>query len=672
MLRETKLFAPIISLLILLSAILTALTLFFDFTLFLISAAIMLVAILALLFMMRSLGKKSAAILGEIGRGIQYSGDSSFMDAPVPVLTVYGDDEIIWYNDLCAEKVFSGVDMRGQHIAHILPEIDVTVTSPSAGYAITYQENQYTAFVSAGQRNGAKISLIYLVDDSELKHFTEAYHMSRLSVAVVVVDNYEEIVQDYKETERAQLMSAIENEIEHYFTAHYGFITRTQRDRFVAVVEERGMREILAGKFDVLDKVRELEINGRTGATISIGVGRDADTLHESEFMARQALDMCLGRGGDQVAMRTLNGYEFYGGVSKGVEKRTKVKTRIIASALNELIESSGNVIVMGHRFADLDSLGSAVGMLRAVKHMDKDAFICIDNDKNLVKPLLEKLRESGVLGPEDFRSPPQAMEAVQDDTLLIVVDTHVPHVLESEQLYKSCRNVVIIDHHRKLVSYIDNAVIFYHEPFASSASEMVAELLQYFPSRPHISKLEAEALLSGIMLDTKNFILRTGVRTFEAAAYLRRMGADTVEVRKLFANSMESYQQKNNLISNAEIYRGCAIAATDYSFEGIKITAPQAADEMLNISGVDASFVIFVYENVVNVSARSMGSINVQIIMEKLGGGGHLTMAAAQFDGDSVENIRELVVKAIDDYYASLHTPVPPVGEGAKAITGK
>jgi c-di-AMP phosphodiesterase-like protein len=652
MFRESRLFTPVISVLMILCAVLTGLTLFFDYTLFLVSASITLVSFAVLLFLLRRLSKKSARILGEIREGIRYTGDNAFMDAPVPVLTVYNGAEIIWYNDLCANDVFAGIDMRGEAIANVLPQVDVTATSPPEGTAIFFKEREYTAYVSVSRRGEAEIAVVDLVDDSQLKHFAEEYHLSRPSVAIIMVDNYEEMVQDYKDVERSQLVGQIENEIEKYFADNAGFVIRIERDKFLAVVEERGIRQIITNKFSILDKVRGIQTSSRLSATLSIGVGREADSLYESESMARQALDMCLGRGGDQVAVRNQNGYEFYGGVSKGIEKRTKVKTRIIANALSELIESSGNVVIMGHRFADLDCLGSAVGMLKAIKSMNKPAVICIDREKNLVKPLLERL-EAGSYSPEDFIAPEAALERIHHHTLLIVLDTHVPQVLESLEVYKACRNVVVIDHHRKLVSYIDNAVIFYHEPYASSASEMVTELIQYFPSQPQITKLEAEALLSGVMLDTKNFILRTGVRTFEAAAYLRRVGADTVEVRKLFANSMESYQQKTNLVANAEIYKGCAIAATDYTFEGIKLTAPQAADELMNIAEVRASFVIFLYEKVVNVSARSMGEINVQVIMEKLGGGGHLTMAAAQFPDDTTENIREQVMKAIDDYFA-------------------
>lgn len=653
MYKRYRLFTPIIATLMVLCAVLVFLTLLFDTTLFFISAAITLVVLVVVLFMLRQVGKQTRTMLEEIGDGILYTAEGDYIDFPVPVLTVYEGSEIIWYNHQCFEHVFDGHDLRGEDVADVLPDLDIAPRDPSAGQEIAWGDRQYTAYVAPARREGESVSIVYLVDDTELKHAADAYRRTRPSIAIIMVDNYDEMTQDYKDSERAQFMSSIEDVIEEYFSTNFGFFTRIQRDRFMAVIEEQGLQQIIASKFDLLDTVRELDGPGRMSATLSIGVGRGAETLDEAESMAKQALDMCLGRGGDQVALKTKNGYEFYGGVSKGVEKRTKVKTRIIATALAELIESSSNVLLMGHRFADLDALGASMGMLKSVQAMDRPARICLDQGKNLVEPLLEKLRAADYPA-ENFVSPEEALELVDNQTLLIVLDTHVPHVLESQELYEKCKTVVVIDHHRKLVSYIDNAVIFYHEPYASSTCEMVAELTQYFPITPQINKMEAEAMLAGIMLDTKNFVLRTGVRTFEAAAYLRRLGADTVAVRKLFASSMDNYQQKSSIVGGAEIYRQCAISIIEQPMENIKLVAPQAADELMSIEGVNASFVIYSYESVVSVSARSMGHINVQVIMETLGGGGHHTMAAAQFKNESVETVRKMVIEAIDAYHAS------------------
>lgn len=651
--KRFQLFTPVVVTLMVLCAVLVFIALLFDQTLFYISGALVLAGYAAVMIMLRRVGRRTRTMLEEIADGILYTGEGDYIDFPLPVVTVYDGSEIIWYNKLCSEHVFGGHDLRGEDIHDVFPDLELYAERPEDGQDITWGQRNYTAYVADARRQDEKVSIVYLVDDSDLKSAADLYFKTKPSIAIIMVDNYDEMTQDCKDSERAQFMSGVEDIIEQYITKHHGFFTRVERDKFLAVIEEQGLKEIIADKFTVLDKVRALEGMGRMSATLSIGVGRDADNLFAAETMARQALDMCLGRGGDQVAIKTQNGYDFFGGVSKGVEKRTKVKTRIIATALAELIETSANVVIMGHRFADLDCLGSCVGMLKSVQAMNRPAVICIDQEKNLVKPLLYKLLDGGCPSSV-FVSPEEALAVINDRTLLIVLDTHVPHVLESPEVYKACRHVVVIDHHRKLVSYIDNAVIFYHEPYASSASEMVTELIQYFPTHPQITKLEAEAMLAGIMLDTKNFVLRTGVRTFEAAAYLRRLGADTLEVRKLFASSMESYQQKSNIVSTAEIYNHCAIACTDDEYEALKVVAPQAADELMTIAGVDASFVIYQYETVVNVSARSMGNVNVQVIMEKLGGGGHHTMAAAQFPGDSIENIRKMVMEAIDEYYES------------------
>ncbi len=654
MYNRFKLYSPVIQTLMALAVALVAVAFFFDRTMFYVSVAITLVAFAAVMLMLRRAGVRTRAMLREIGIGIESAGEGSFIDFPMPVVAVYEGSEIIWCNEAASYGVFGGMDMRGEDILEVFPGLDVVQKSQAAGIDVSYGEKRFTAFVSRAGKAGESISVIYLVDDTALKFYAGEYHQTKPSVAIIVLDNYEEMIQDLKEAEHVQLTSGVQEEIERYIQENHGFIIRVARDRYFAFIEERGMREIIQNKFDLLDHVRGRFTGERMSATLSIGIGglgRGASSLAEAERMAREALDMCLGRGGDQAAIKTQNGYEFYGGVSKGIEKRTKVKTRIIASALAEQIENSSNVIVMGHRFADLDCLGAEIGLYKSVRDMKKACAICIDRERNLVGEILDRML-AGSYTEQDFINPADAMQHVSDRTLLIIVDTHVPKVLESEELYCACKNVVVVDHHRKLVEHIDNAAIFYHEPYASSASEMVAELIQYFPSHPHITRADAEIMLAGIMLDTKNFALRTGVRTFEAAAYLRRLGADTVEVRKLFSSTMDSYQEKANLVSNAEIYKDCAIAASDFSFSNIKLVAPQAADELMNISGVEASFVIFNSDGVINCSARSMGGFNVQVIMEKLGGGGHHTMAAAQFPGESVENVRKLVMEAIDEFH--------------------
>ncbi|MCL2068861.1 MAG: DHH family phosphoesterase, partial [Oscillospiraceae bacterium] len=508
--RNFRLFMPAVCVLMLLCAGLASMIFLLDHRVFMISAGLCTAVFIAVIIMLQVASRRSKALFEDIDAGILHTRTDSFIDSPIPVLTVYEGGEVIWCSERCRTAVFEGHDMRGMHISEALPGLDISQDSPAEGVDIICRGKDYTAFVSCGKRSGSHVAIVYLVDDTQLKFYTHEYYQTQPSVAIIVVDNFEELLQDYKDTERAQLMNQIERMVEKYVSDNHGFFTRINRDRYMAVIQERGIANIVGGKFSLLDRVRDVRIGNRMSATVSIGLGREAENLYESEDMARQALDMCLGRGGDQAAIKTQNGYEFYGGVSKGIEKRTKVKTRIIASALSELIEASGNVIIMGHHFADLDSLGACVGMLKVARAMGKPSVVCLNRQKNLAPNLLQRLLEGGS-SEGDFISPAEALVYCTPNTLLIIVDTHLAHVTESEEVYRACRNVVVIDHHRKLVGYIENAVIFYHEPFASSASEMVGELLQYFPVRPQISKIEAEALLAGIMLDTGNFVLRTG-----------------------------------------------------------------------------------------------------------------------------------------------------------------
>ena len=577
----------------------------------------------------------------------------ALVDFPMPALIVLDNGEILWYNERFGKNVLQSDDMHGMNLSEIFTGQDFQGELPQQELQLGYKKNRYTAFAIRTVQNETAVHVVYLVDDTELKEYKERYLRTRATVMIITIDNYEELLQSARESGRTQAMPEIEYAVTSYLKGYGALTCKIERDKFYAIVEENAMQQIIATRFSLLDNVRKIEVAQRIPATLSIGVGRHADSLSESEEMARQALDMSLGRGGDQAAIKTSSGYEFYGGVSKGIEKRTKVKTRIVANALTELIASSSNVIIMGHRFADLDCVGAALGIYRAVRLLERNAAIAIYKEKNLAKPLLEKLEAENY--ENVFHEPEELFEHIDQDTLLIIVDVHAKHFVESEELYRRCRSVVVIDHHRKMVDYIDNAVIFYHEPYASSASEMVSELVQYFGLQKNLGRAEAEALLAGIMLDTKNFVVKTGVRTFEAAAYLKRLGADTVEVRKLFSSPMESYQKKAKLVSSATAYRRCAIAVSQGVVEDVKLIAPQAADELLSISDVDASFVVFENGSQIEISARSMGTINVQLIMEKLGGGGHLNMAAAQFPGAELEDVYQQLLSAIDEYYETI-----------------
>lgn len=574
---------------------------------------------------------------------------------PFPVVVANDKHEVIWYNDKFRNDVIGGEDIYCENAEKIFGEIKFEGDSfLSTVNDIEYNNKKYTVHSICSTVEKKKLSIFYLIDNTEIKKYYNEYFLTRPNIAIFMLDNYEEISQGASESEKTQIIGEIEYQIERYIDQANGLIIKTDRNKYVTVIEDRYMRKMISDKFEILDRVRAISPEGKMQATLSIGIGRGGSGLDDSYNMAKQALDMCLGRGGDQAAVKTANGFDFYGGVSKGVEKRTKVKTRIVASALSELIDGCDNVVLMGHRFADLDAIGSCVALATTARKMGKMSYIAVDEKSNLSKPLIDLLKQRGF--DDYFYNPSEVMAVLTKKTLLIVTDTHIKTMLESSEIYDSCKAVVVIDHHRKMVGHIDNAVIFYHEQYASSASEMVSELVQYMNKGDTIGQNEAESLLAGIMLDTKNFVMKTGVRTFEAAAYLRKKGADTVQVKKLFADSMESYQRKSQLVSSAKLYRKCAIASyEDSDFEDIRIVAAQAADELLSIRNVDASFVMYGTKGEVSISGRSMGAVNVQLVLEKIGGGGHLTMAGAQIKDVTISQAKEMLFDSINEYYENL-----------------
>lgn len=632
----------------------TAASYFFNMRLFYLFSAITLICIILLLWQSRLLKKSINVFLLRMGDTLTKAQQESMTHFPIPVFVCEPSGSVLWYNRLSQQTVLGGESGYSERIQNIVGDVELQKPCPAGGYEVHYKERYYNVYISAvadETNENETLYVAYFFEITRLKLFTLEYFETRPAILLIVVDNYEELQQNLKDSERTRVMGQIEYEVGKYITEAGGLLLKAERDRFTAVIEERGLRSIMASRFVILERIRSLENADRQIATLSIGVGHDAKTYEESEQFARQALDMALGRGGDQAAVRGASGYEFFGGVSNGVEKRTKVKTRIVASALLELINGSDNVFVMGHRNADLDAFGSSFGMMRAARMLGKDAYVVINREQNLVGDLIARLDKAGFSG--EILTPEAAEMLIMKKSLLIVCDTHIETILDSKAIFDACRSIVVIDHHRKMVGHIENAVIFYHEPYASSASEMVTELYQYFGNKVRAGRAEAEALLAGIMLDTKNFVLKTGVRTFEAAAYLRKAGADTVEVRRLFASSMEAYQRKTKLVANAQVYRNCAIAvSSEKDAPDIQVTAAQAADELLNIRGVQASFLVFAAGNGISYSARSMGQLNVQLIMEKLGGGGHHTMAGAQIANIDLKEAYDRLIKAIDQFF--------------------
>lgn len=573
---------------------------------------------------------------------------------PMSAVIIDSAGRIVWTNGKFTEE-FPDCCEYGMELSNItdIPPADFFTDD---GITVRYKDSVYKVFARTPDENEAKeLTLLFFKNITDITALETEKKLSQPVVILFMVDGYEELISGCLESEKALVSVQIDKLLEDFAGQTTGVLRKNASDRFIAVIEERHLQEILRNKVEILDKAREIFVNDRLNVTMSIGIGRTGKTLKESEQFARQALEMALGRGGDQAAVKTDNGFEFYGGVSKGVERHTKVKTRIIANSLLELVDNADKIFIMGHKYSDLDSVGSSVGLTCAIRNLGKSAWAVCDYSTSLAKVLIDRFPH--VDGEEPlFTEPADAMEELTDNSLLIICDTHNPLIIESKELYEKAKKVVVIDHHRKMVNYIDNAVIFHHEPYASSASEMVTELIQYFGEAGKLRAVQAECLLAGIMLDTKNFVMKTGVRTFEAAAVLRKMGADTITVKKMFSSSIDSYKRKTQIVAEAEIYRKCAIAPCDFYADDLRIVAPQAADELLTIKNVDASFVLFkTMSNEISISARSMGNLNVQLIMEAIGGGGHQTMAGAQLKDVTVNEALDTLKKSIDDYYLSL-----------------
>lgn len=575
---------------------------------------------------------------------------------PLAIAIVDSGSRLVWFNKDFSER-FTEEAVYGNSI-EIITKLPLEKLLGREGYyEIKYKNNYYKVYADAPDEKEAKdVFMIYFSDITRMRVLETEKRMSQPVVMIFVIDSYEELFGGSSESETAKITVQIDKLLEDFISSTNGILRKYNRERFWAVVEERYVRAMIDDRVKILDKAREIQVNDRISVTLSIGIGRTAKSIAESEEFARQALDMALGRGGDQAAIKNENGFEFYGGVSKGVERHTKVKTRIIANSLIEAVEQADDVYIMGHRNSDFDAIGASVGLAGAIRRFGKNAFAVIDKQTTLSMQLYNYIyeKEKAYL----FINASEAKESFGENSLLIVVDTHNPAIVDVPELLERATKVVVIDHHRKMINYIDKASIFHHEPYASSASEMVTELLQYFGDAGKISSVQAEALLAGITLDTKNFTLRTGVRTFEAAAFLRKLGADTVNVKMLFANSVECYRQKSELVASASVYRNCAIAVANKVMQDMRVAAPQAADELLGVTDVKASFVIAKTSgDEIALSCRSLGAINVQLIAETLGGGGHQTMAGAQFHEKTTDEVVEILKNAIDKYYSELNS---------------
>lgn len=487
---------------------------------------------------------------------------------------------------------------------------------------------------------------LYLFDETELNQFIRQKEDEKLVTGLLYLDNYEEALDSVEEVRRSLLVALIERKLGKYFSEVDCLLKRLEKDKFILVMRQKSLEELKKKRFNILEDVKTVNIGNDMAVTISIGIGLNAPTYAQSYEYSRIAIDLALGRGGDQVVIKDRDQMTFFGGKSQQMGKNTRVKARVKAHALREFMISNDKVIVMGHKISDVDSIGAGIGIYRAAKSLNKRAHIVVNNPTMSVRPIIDSFRQNSDYDEHMFINSEEARELVDNNTVVVVVDTNKPSYTECEELLHKTKTIVVLDHHRQGSEVISNAVLSYIEPYASSACEMVAEILQYFSDDIRIYNIEADALYSGIMIDTNNFTAKTGVRTFEAAAFLRRCGADVTRVRKMFRDDVKSYKAKAEAIRNVETYKK-SFAIGVCPSEGIDsptVVASQAANELLNVDSIKASFVLTDYQGKIYISARAIDEVNVQIIMERLGGGGHINMAGAQLPGVSVnEAIRQL-----------------------------
>lgn len=582
---------------------------------------------------------------------------STLINSPLPIMVFRPDTgEVIWSNENFLQLAGVREHLFEIRVEDAVPDFSVQwllegkQECPNRVKMNSRQFRVYGSLVRAKSKDGGQnlVATTYWVDTTEADELKAQYTETRPVIAILQVDNYEDLMKACADTQRSAVLAQIDEKLNKWAEGS-GLLIKTDRDHYLFVFEEKYFEHFEAEKFAVLDTIRAIKVAEGVHPTLSIGIGREGGML-ELYKSANLSLEMALSRGGDQAVVRSRLDFSFYGGRAKAAEKRTKVKSRVMANALAELMEDASQIYIMGHSYADMDSLGAAAGLMCIARKRGKKAQIVIDLENNAAQMVLNQLQKL----PEyenAFVSGSEAFLRMQPGSLLIVADTNRPDFVESPQMLEASNRVAVIDHHRRAASYIEDAALNFHEPYASSTSELVTELLQYLVEPTNLLHEEAEALLAGIVLDTKHFTMRTGGRTFEAAAFLRRAGADTADVQRLFQNDLHEMISRYDIIRRAEVVRG-DIAVVTISEDGVdRVAAAQAADELLTLKGIKASFVIYRMGKGVMMSARSLGDVNVQVILEALGGGGNSTTAGGHIDDGDTETVKEQLLAAIDDY---------------------
>lgn len=596
----------------------------------------------------------------------QYKGiqNTLLKELTVPYAIILEDGHILWKNDRFSEIV----DGREKFIQKIIPELNKGIfpkdDETRNELEITYKERDYQVELRRISLEGFSESermlqipkekeyfiALYMRDVTELNSYIRENEDQRLIAGLIYIDNYDEVMESVEEVRQSLLVALIDRKINKYINDVDGIVKKLENDKYFFVVKKESYRKFEADKFSLLEEVKQVNIGNARSATLSIGLGLNTATYALSYNYARMAIDLALARGGDQAVIKDCKGITYFGGKKEQTAKNTRVKARVKAEALREFIVAKDQVIVMGHKISDPDSFGACMGIYRAAVALEKKAHIVINDVSTSIKPLHDEIAQSSVYGKDIFLTSGEALDYISDSAMVVVVDTNKPQMTECPELLKRSKTIAVLDHHRQSSTVIDNAVLSYIEPYSSSTCEMVAEVLQYIVDDIKVPSIEADCLYAGIMIDTRNFMNRTGVRTFEAAAYLRRCGADITRVRKMFRDDMESYRAKAEAMRMAEVYREqYAIAECPSDIASPTVLAAQTANELLDINGIKASFVLTVYNGRIFLSARSIDEVNVQIIAEKLGGGGHINSAGAQFEHTNVKEAIEALKVTID-----------------------
>ena len=581
----------------------------------------------------------------------------AIMNLPIPLCILEFDGNISWYNKKFYDMTESP-DLLGENIDNIIKNLNLrkVLNENKEMYTdITYKDREYTVVYNVIKNEQNKqvkyLMMLYWLDKTEFLSLSQKYEEDKNIIMLIQVDGYDEVLKSATEEKRPLISVELERILSGLETALNAAVRRTSKDKYIVITNQKGLTKLQENKFAILDKIREIDYGNTLPVTISIGVGKQGDSIYENIQLAEGALDLALGRGGDQAIIKTKDKFEFYGGKSKAVEKTTKVKSRLIGHALKQIVSQSKTVYIMGHKYPDLDAMGAAVGIYDICKSLKKETYIVLDRVNESIDEFVGRLNKQEYYR-DLFISREEAIRNCAKDTLVVVVDTHRPSYTECPELLEISKKVAVIDHHRKGVEFIQDTVLSFHEIYVSSACEMVTEVLQYLEDDVKVNKLTAEGLLAGMCLDTKFFAFKTGVRTFEAASYLKKLGADTTEVKKLFRTNVQDFKTKANIIGNTEIIDNkICISYAKIESDNINVVIAQAADELLTVKNIEASFILGKKNGIVFISARSLGKINVHVLMEKLGGGGHMDIAGAQLKNMDIEEAYNKVKEIIEQY---------------------